>query len=107
MYTGAGFARELETEETLVNIVFTHDKIREKIKNLKSNSATGPDKITVNILQAAREELLEPLLKIYNNTKIRNCSRRLEKSDSNTNFYKGDKRRCRKLQTGLVDKYSV
>ena len=29
--------RELETEETLVNIVFTHDKIREKIKNLKSN----------------------------------------------------------------------
>ena len=53
--------RELETEETLVNIVFTRDKIREKIKNLKPNSAPGPDKITVNILQAAREELLEPL----------------------------------------------
>ena len=60
--------RELETEETLVNIVFTRDKIREKIKNLKSNSAPGPDKITVNILQAAREELLEPLLTIYNKT---------------------------------------
>ena len=57
--------RHPETAERLTNVVFTRNKIREKIKGLKANSAPGPDGISVKLLQTAREELLEPLLKLF------------------------------------------
>ena len=57
--------RGRETEASLNSVLFTEDKIRNKIKNLKKNSAPGPDGINVNLLQNAREELLRPLLHIY------------------------------------------
>ena len=61
-------ARDSETDVRLENVVFTTNKIREKIKGLKTNSAPGPDGITVSLLQTAREELLAPLLIIYKKT---------------------------------------
>ena len=82
---------ESETDVRLENVVFTTNKIRDKIKGLKPNSAPGPDSITVSLLQAVREELLAPLIK------FRNCPKRLERSHSHTNFQEGDKRRGRKL----------
>ena len=54
-----------ETEASLDHVVFTKVKISNKIKNLKKNSAPGPDGISVNLLQNAREELLSPLLHIF------------------------------------------
>ena len=60
--------RESETDVRLENVVFTTNKIRDKIKGLKPNSAPGPDSITVSLLQAVREELLAPLLIIYEKT---------------------------------------
>ena len=57
--------RNIETAERLTKVVFTRGKIREKIKGLKTNSATGPDGISVKLLQTACEELLEPLLILY------------------------------------------
>ena len=39
--------------------------IREKIKGLKTNSASGLDSISAQLLQNAREELLEPLKLIF------------------------------------------
>ena len=59
---------ESETDVRLENVVFTTNKIRDKIKGLKPNSAPGPDSITVSLLQAVREELLAPLLIIYEKT---------------------------------------
>ena len=59
---------ESETDSRLENVVFTSSKIREKINGLKKNSAPGPDGITVNLLQTTREELLRPLLIIYEKT---------------------------------------
>ena len=60
--------RNIETVERLTNVVFTRGKIREKIKGLKTNSAPGPDGISVKLLQSACEELLEPLMLLYEST---------------------------------------
>ena len=57
--------RAAETIASLDNVVFTKNKIREKIKGLKATSAPGPDGISAHLLQNAREELLEPLQIIY------------------------------------------
>ena len=57
--------RGQETNTKLENVVFTSEKIRAKIKDLKSNSAPGPDNISAHLLQIAREELLEPLKIIF------------------------------------------
>ena len=57
--------REQETNVILENVVFTSEKIRAKIKNLKSNLALGPDNISAYLLQIAREELLHPLKIIF------------------------------------------
>ena len=57
--------REQETNVKLENVVFTSEKIREKIKNLKNNCAPGPDNISAHLLQIAREELLQPLKIIF------------------------------------------
>ena len=61
-------ARAQETNVKLDNIVFTIEKIRDKIKNLKANSAPGPDGICTNLLQNTREELLLPLKIIFEKT---------------------------------------
>ena len=58
--------KEEETEARLDTISITTEMIREKIKNLKENSAPGPDGITPTLLKGAREELLVPLKIIYN-----------------------------------------
>ena len=60
--------RPLETATSLDNVVFTKNKIREKINGLKATSAPGPDGISAHLLQSAKEELLEPLQIIYQKT---------------------------------------
>ena len=57
--------RGQETNIKIENVVFTPGMIREKIKGLKTNSASGPDSISAQLLQNAREELLEPLKLIF------------------------------------------
>ena len=57
-----------ETNIKIENVVFTPGMIREKIKGLKTNSASGPDGISAQLLQNAREELLEPLKLIFEKT---------------------------------------
>ena len=57
--------RNIETAARLTNAVFTRGKISEKIKGLKANSAPGPDGTSVKLLQTAREELIYPLLVLY------------------------------------------
>ena len=60
--------RGQETNIKIENVVFTPGMIREKIKGLKTNSASGPDGISAQLLQNAREELLEPLKLIFEKT---------------------------------------
>ena len=57
--------RGVETNVILQHVIFTKNQIRTKIKGLKSNSAPGPDGISPQLLQNAREELLEPLQIIF------------------------------------------
>ena len=60
--------REQETNIEVESVSFTKNIIRDKIKGLKANSASGPDGISTNILQNAREELLELLKIIFEST---------------------------------------
>ena len=60
--------REQETNIEVESVSFTKNIIRDKIKGLKANSASGPDGICTNILQNAKEELLEPLKIIFEST---------------------------------------
>ena len=48
-----------ETNVILQHVVFTKNQLRTKIKGFKSNSAPGPDGISAQLLQNAREELLD------------------------------------------------
>ena len=57
--------RGTETNVILQHVIFTKNQIRTKIKGLKSNSAPSPDGISAQLLQNAREELLEPLQIIF------------------------------------------
>ena len=60
--------RNMETNTKLENVVFTRGMIREKINGIKINSAPGPDGICAHLLKGAREELLEPLKLLYQQT---------------------------------------
>ena len=57
--------REVETMATLENVVFTNEKIREKINGLRANSAPDPDGISAQFLKNTREEILTPLKIIF------------------------------------------
>ena len=60
--------RQHETHVKVESVVFTAGVIREKIKKLKPNSASGPDGISAQLLQNVREEILEPLKIIFEQT---------------------------------------
>ena len=47
----------MEKDTELSSILITHDKIKEKIKNLKNHSAAGPDGIGPEILKGSMHEL--------------------------------------------------
>jgi hypothetical protein len=54
-----------ETNVILSRVEITEKKVEEKIKNLRENSATGPDGIGPKVLKAATKELVKPLCHIY------------------------------------------
>ena len=57
--------KAMETETVLNSVQITEGKIREKIQNLKQNSAAGPDGIGPHVLKAAVNELSKPLAYIF------------------------------------------
>ena len=89
--------RESETEIRLENVTFTTSKIREKIRGLKTNSAPGPNGISVKLLQTAREELLGPLQIIYEKTLSTGIVPEDWREATVTNLKEGNKGRGRKL----------
>ena len=52
-------------DEELNNIQITEEMVEEKIKNLKSNKAAGPDQMHSNILKELSDELVKPLTIIF------------------------------------------
>ena len=58
--------KEVESNSSLSDIHITKKKIIEKIKNLKQNSAPGPDEIGTKLLKTASQEIAKPLCYIFN-----------------------------------------
>jgi hypothetical protein len=57
--------KQRETNATLNTVTITEGKIREKIRNLKHDSAAGPDNIHPRLLKELENEILIPLKLIY------------------------------------------
>ncbi len=57
-------APEMETS-VLEDVIITERKVREKIRKLKTESATGPDEIGPRLLQELETELIQPLVTIF------------------------------------------
>ena len=57
--------KPLETEGSIGEIIITEKLVKEKIKNLKENSAPGPDGISPRLLKSAAEMLAKPLTIIF------------------------------------------
>ena len=57
--------KENETNEILENVRITEGAIKEKIKNLKENSAAGPDGIGSKLLKATANQIAKPLGQIF------------------------------------------
>jgi len=57
-------APEMETS-VLEDVIITEKKVREKIRKLKTESATGPDEIGPRLLQELETELIPPLVTIF------------------------------------------
>ena len=56
---------ENQCQNSLNNIVFTQQEVKEKIKKLKFGKAPGPDGICTNILKNFSEELILPLCILF------------------------------------------
>ena len=54
-----------QTEARLASVHITEGIVRQKIKNLKENSAAGPDDICAKVLKNAAKELSAPLVHIF------------------------------------------
>ena len=57
---------EDENAPEMKNLIITHRMVRKQIRKLKKDSAPGPDGITPRILQTLEEQLIEPLVIIFN-----------------------------------------
>ena len=57
--------KQMETVKTIGEVIITERLVKEKIKNLKENSAAGPDGISPKLLKSAAEELVKPLTIIF------------------------------------------
>ena len=57
--------KPLETEGSIGEIIITEKLVKDKIKNLKENSAPGPDGISPRLLKSAAEMLAKPLTIIF------------------------------------------
>ena len=55
----------METVKTIGEVIITERLVKEKIKNLKENSAAGPDGISPKLFKSAAEELVKPLTIIF------------------------------------------
>ena len=58
--------KALETDKSFSDSRITEAKITEKIKNLKENSAAGPDGIGPRFLKSTVKEIVKPLCKVFN-----------------------------------------
>lgn len=59
-------AARQQTNNKLESVIFTPEKVKNKIDKLKPGSAPGPDNITVTFLRSFSSELCQPLSIIYN-----------------------------------------
>ena len=57
--------KQMETVKTIGEVIITERLVKEKIKNLKENSAAGPYGISPKLLKSAAEELVKPLTIIF------------------------------------------
>jgi hypothetical protein len=65
--------KERETNVDIRSIEFTFEKVLRKLKELRSDSAPGPDKIHPRLLKEMRYELAEPLSVIFTKS-LQSCS---------------------------------
>ena len=85
--------------DTLEDILITEEKVKEKLRNLRPDSAPGPDKLWPRILQSLSSTLAQPLAMVYTKSlgegtvppdwKLANIAPVLKKgSKSNTGNYR-------------------
>ncbi len=82
-----------EESQLMGDVVITAKKIRNKIANLKLDSAPGLDGIITKLLKTLGNRILEPLEIIFRKSVRKGKSTdRMEKSNSNPHLKKGRKR---------------
>ena len=64
---------QYEGDEALNNVIFTGEKVKEKLARLKPSAAPGPDKVWAKVLHSLADVLAEPLALVFSKLLDEGC----------------------------------